>query len=499
MSITIEIARKQYYELGFDTLPLVGGSKAPYPHTWQKRPSNSLWQSAPQNVNIGIRGGGVANVAFIDCDEPKAFESVTNYLAGLGLRGDSYPLVQTASSTGRHIYITLTGTLPGEARDLSKEIGAGEFRYGAGAFVVAPPSVISDGSSYQLLSGDFQIRPILEVKDILPLVSNQETSLKREPTLSRKAIALLHGKGIDIYSSRSEAEQSLLASIANAGLPVGDAIELFNRYPCAGKYAELKAKNPKNAKRWLSKSYNEALQWVKTHESKARLYAMSAITWAESTAWQGKTGAVDRLIYLAHANIAYKAGRLSYAAACRDLADMVGVSHMTATRSTWRLCNLGLLIPEKKAVADCANTFQLGNFDKPLHSLSTSTVRKCNTMSNHDVFRYGGLGKSAGEIYAVLQVNPATVDELARYTGRHVKTIERVLERLARLADPMTGEYFPMVTINEEKKYSLLPSDLNQIARMIGTSGKGEKQKHKHEKDRRLHARELEHGRNKQK
>lgn len=124
----VDTARRQYDDLGFDTLPLIGMSKKPYARAWQSRLPYRLWQNAPQDANIGIRGGGLANVAFIDCDEVQAFEIVTSYLAGLGYCGDSYPVVQTASGAGRHIYITLVGTLPGEARDLSKEVGAGEFR-----------------------------------------------------------------------------------------------------------------------------------------------------------------------------------------------------------------------------------------------------------------------------------------------------------------------------------------------------------------------------------
>ncbi len=123
-------ARMMYETLGFDTLPLLAGSKKPYASAWQKRLPIYLWQNAPDDANIGIRGGGFANVAFIDCDAPQTFEHVTNYLTGLGYRGDSYPLVQSASGHGWHIYITLKGFLTGDARSLSKEIGAGEVRYG---------------------------------------------------------------------------------------------------------------------------------------------------------------------------------------------------------------------------------------------------------------------------------------------------------------------------------------------------------------------------------
>src|SRR5512140_3737927 len=105
----LDTARAQYEQLGFDTLPLQAGSKKPYARAWQSRLPYRLWQNAPQGANIGIRGGGLANVAFIDCDEPRTFDAVTNYLTGLGYHGDSYPIVQTASGKGRHIYITLSG------------------------------------------------------------------------------------------------------------------------------------------------------------------------------------------------------------------------------------------------------------------------------------------------------------------------------------------------------------------------------------------------------
>jgi hypothetical protein len=128
----VDMARMIYDELGFDTLPLIPGAKRTYARSWQRRLSFRLWHNAPESANIGIRGGGFARVAFIDCDEPRAFKNVTDWLASLGYRNDSYPVIQTASGAGRHVYITLAGALSGDARDLSGEIGAGEFRYGCG-------------------------------------------------------------------------------------------------------------------------------------------------------------------------------------------------------------------------------------------------------------------------------------------------------------------------------------------------------------------------------
>ena len=496
MGSNVNAARVMYDELGFDTLPLIPGDKKAYPRAWQRRPVNRLWQNAPEGANIGIRGGGLADVAVIDCDEPRTFETVTNWLAGLGYRGDSYPVVQTASGEGRHVYITLAGVLSGDWRVLSKEIGAGEFRFGAGSYVAAPPSAIKDGGGYFLISGDFSIRPALEVKDVLQILGNRETVIESKPTLPRRAVAMLHGKGVESFSTRSHFDESLIASLINAGHTFESVLDLFESKPTSGKYHELKTeKGGKAALHYLRKSFTEAQKWTQAHESKARQIAQSAITWAESKAWQGRTGAVDRLIFIAHAETAYRAGRLTYAAACRDLAERAGIGFKTATRATWRLCDSGLIIPDKKAVGDSANVYQLGGLDKLTHFLTFGELGKCVTMSAHDVFRFSGLGKSAGEVYAALQERPATVEELAEITGRHERTVKRVLERMAKLADPLTGEILPMVASDDGETFRPLPVDLDRVAHAIGTAGMGERQRKEHAKDRRLHARNLERGR----
>ena len=68
MDTSIAIARYQYENLGFDTVPLAPDSKKAYTYGWEKRSSHRLWSKTPARANIGIRGGGFAQVAFIDCD-----------------------------------------------------------------------------------------------------------------------------------------------------------------------------------------------------------------------------------------------------------------------------------------------------------------------------------------------------------------------------------------------------------------------------------------------
>jgi DNA-binding Lrp family transcriptional regulator len=499
----ISDALMMYTELGFDAIPLIPGDKKPLLPGWQSRAIYRLWREVPANVNIGLRGGGLVQAAFIDCDEknqPGTFEIIQRRMAGLGYMPGDYPVVSTASGVGRHIYVTFTGELPGDWRNLSSEVGEGEFRYGRGAFVAAPPSVIISGYAYTLVDGDLRQLPNLALNDILPLLCNQEIITDRKSKIPRLAFALLNGKGIERYRSRSETEQAILASLANVGFSFSDVLDLFNHNPAAGKYAEMRGKSTKNAERWLQISYSEALHWTRTHESKERQIALAAIEWAGRTPWPGRTGAVDRTIFIAHMQIAYRAGRLTYAAACRDLAERAGVNSTTATNATRRLCEGGLLTLETKATVDYANIYGLSlTVDELNHSPSTPTVRKWLSMStNHDVFRQCGLGKSAGEVWQVLQDGLATINELAERTGRHERTVKRSLERMAKLADPLTGECLPMVARIDGEVWQALPVDLDRIAHIVGTADAGERQRRKHIQERQAHKRSLLLGRKNQ-
>ena len=53
--------------------------------------------------------GGPAKAAILDCDEIRTDNHLTNWLAGLGYRGDSYPVVQSAHRDRMHMYATLSG------------------------------------------------------------------------------------------------------------------------------------------------------------------------------------------------------------------------------------------------------------------------------------------------------------------------------------------------------------------------------------------------------
>jgi hypothetical protein len=494
MSSFVDKARMEYDELGFDTIPLIPGSKKPFAYGWQNRPVYRLWRNAPEDANIGIRGGGRRKAAIIDCDSLATFENSTRWLLGLGYQPGDYPIVRTASGKW-HIYTTFDGALPGQWRLLSKDFGKGEFRYGAGSQVAAPPSVLANGGFYSLSSGNFARLPRLARDDVLPILGNKEITVKPKLIIPRLAHAILQGKELERYRSRSEAEQAALVLLINAGFEFAEVLKLFDHSTGLGKYAELKTKNAKNAERWLKHSYDEAKQWATTHESKARQTAQAAIDWASSLAWAGTTGMYDQAAFIAAATISFKAGKFEFSAACRDVAILARIGRTSAANALYRLVeNYHLLARVRDWQGNCSHVYRLTVDDTKLgHPLSTPNVRKCPSFADHDAFRKGrgknGLGKSAGLVYQALRDSESlTVDDLAGQTGRDKRTVNRVLERMSKITDRKTGEIINMVASDDGENWKAQPVDLDTVALIVGTAGATERQKKLHERERQEHA-----------
>jgi hypothetical protein len=499
-------ARDFYTELGIDTIPLrpddnTGNEngKKPLYAEWQIQSPRRLWKSAPQNANVGLRGGGEIGAAFLDCDDKNkagTFENVTRFLHGLGVT--EYPLIQTASGVGRHIYLTVTDAPRGNACDLAESTGKGEFRYGAGAYVCAAPSVV-DGRYYSVLSGNFDQIPNVSYTDLHPILGEVK-DFAPSPKIPRNALSILNGdvEAIAKFKSRSEAEQSLLLCLANVGFTFADVVHLFNNHPCAGKYAELRAANAKNAERWLSHSFAEA-QRISQKDSKQRETIRQAVAWANERAWPGKGGASEQAVFLAHMKIAYKAGTTrGWAADKRTLAESAGVSD--ASKINKRLLIAGILKLEKRFTVDRANKYSLSTtLPLPKYSNCVEVVTLCK-----DAFRNSNqlnrqkermaFGQIGRQLWEVLRSAPMMAEDLADSTGRDRRTVEKYLERMRTLTNQMTGEILPMVerTFTAEGEiWRALSVDLDSVALAIGTHGKGTEQRLKHIKERRIHERQL--------
>jgi hypothetical protein len=490
-------ARQYYVELGFETLPLLPGTKQAILKAWQSRSPLDMWRNAPENANLGIRCGGSTNLAVIDCDEkekPGTFENIVRFMSGLGYVSGSYPVVQTASEIGRHIYVNLTSTPKGNYTSLTPEIGAGEFRFGSGAYVVAPPSIVNESGIYSLIYGDFSHLPSIKYSDISivlrePLVENKTC---KNLHISRYAWKLLCGDIPTHYPSRSEAEQALLLSLINLDWDFDNILSLFIKYPGPGKFKELYYQNPQKAIGYLRHSYIKAKEHAQSNISRGRQIAINAQQWALSRPWKGRTGAYDRAVYLAHTQNAYKCGKIIYAASSRDLGEIANISHMAATNATKRLIKAGFIKLEEKAVANLANMYSLqGDFTH----FQNPHINLKNHKSSHDIFSYFGLGKSSELIWEQLSHGPKTFDELVQRTGKTKLTVTKWLEEMSNIVDTKTGEVYSIVYLEGENWHANPDINLDTIAEMLGVAGTNERRKRVHRLQREIHNSALERGR----
>ena len=503
----------QYLDFGYQPIPLKPASKLPLVTGWQVKPTVQQWYNAPQDVNIGLRAGD--GKAFLDIDEedhPGTFENVTHWLDGLGYHPGDYPVVQSASGTGRHVYVTFTGRMLGSRRNFVSQFGTGDFRYDYGAFVAAPPSIV-DNSTYTLISGDLIHRPQISLADLRALVNVEDDHAladKHPAVMSPKAQAIASGNaeiGPDKrYKSRSEAAGALVLSMIDSGYEYADILLTFNTRPCAGKYTELKKKNSANAERWLTSVYRDMLKYSH-HESRVRRQLAELRSLAERAPWQW---ASDKNILIAHLAIAYNAGKTIYNASVRDLALPAGVSKMTASRSNHRLQKRELVTVEKEHGGLLATKYVL-NMDKVLHTLSTLSVGICNELSTeqveptfkgeriatHNAFRNGQnrLGQRAGQVYELLFTHPdgMTEQQLTEATGAHIKTIRRALDNLENVYDRKERDELPMANQRDGKWYAV-EQDLNLIAAVYNTYTAREEQEERYEQERRDHRKSLELG-----
>ncbi|MBN1451135.1 MAG: bifunctional DNA primase/polymerase [Anaerolineales bacterium] len=503
-------AHTQYLDLGYSPIPLKPASKLPLVKGWQVKPTVRQWYGAPKDANIGLRAGD--GRAFLDCDDknqPGTFDNVVSWLAGLGYHPGSYPVVQTASGIGRHVYVNWAGRMLGSKRNFVNQFGAGDFRYDAGAQVAAPPSIVDSGA-YTLIGGDLLHLPVLDLKDIAQVINvNEAVTDHTPPSMSGKAIALANGNAdvIGKYKSRSEAEYALVLSMIDSGYDFTAIKRVFDTMPCGGKYAEMRAENSANAGRWLGGVYREAEKYSQ-NESPLRRQLAELQGLAERAPWQW---ASDKNILIAHIETAAKAGRVIYNASVRDLALFAGVDAGTASRANHRLTERKLLSVEHPSGGMLATQYAL-QLDKVQHTLSTSLVRVCCKLSTvqeagtptwkgeriatHDAFRNGKnrLGQRAGQVYELLLTHPdgMTEQELSEATGAHIKTIRRALDNL-KVTDRKTGEVIELVTKNGDKWQGEIV-DLDLIAAIFHTYAAREEQRERYEQERRDHRNSLEKG-----
>lgn len=444
------------------------------------------------DANIAVIGGQPSdNVFFLDADSTANFETMNSLLAGYGI---TTPIVQRDSFTTDDPHagggcFWLRAPVPVKSRKTDK-LGI-EIR-GQGQYVIAPQSIHPTGATYQFLNESPEIFTLPSLDAIPELQLEQATATEGRRKIPRLALSLLGAdtEALSRYQTRSEAEAAIIGSLYRAGFSFDMIHSYFIEFPAAGKFRELYHNDPDNALRWLSLTYGKICSYLDAHQSEATGLAKNLTTWALSKSWPGRTGSTDRAVYLAHLEIVQRCGKSeAYAASCRDLAELAGLSWQTVATANHRLLKTRLIKRSDPATPELATRWTLIDAVSSLDTPSHEGVTECQFMKlnqSHDAFRHSGLGKTGAEIYHVLcQLREATPQKLEQVTGRGKATVWRKLQTMQELM---------MVEVTRPGWYMALDVNLDSVANILGTKGLGKKQRELHIQQRRLHRLELAQG-----
>lgn len=446
-------SRAFYQSIGIaDTIPLVG--KQPIASAWQSAPVDQQWRWARRDANIGLRhGGGMAAVDADNKTNPTTFDHVMAGLIGLGITNP--PIVQTASRIGRHVYVTVTD-LPNSVayRTLSREVGAGELRFGAGALSVLPESIIG-GNTYALIAGDWRCIPVVQWRDLLWLLPMQRivtpgetlpVRLNYRPLTPRveslfAAIAKAErGDAVGKYPSRSEAEAAITSVLILNGWTFDDIRREFERR-MIGHYADAR----RYRVNYLANTYANALGAIMANPIRRSLAVDYGA--AEMAAWPGRTGISDRATYLALLSECYRAGAIETTVSVREVAEHASLAVGTAHTALLRLSKAELIQRVRGAneSGELASTWKLLGvinrtrvtdkyvfiYRHPAWLESGATVTPVHLSTPAELTSRQALGPSAVAVYQRLDaMNAKRVTKLACETGRARSTAAAALERL---------------------------------------------------------------------
>jgi CRP-like cAMP-binding protein len=413
------------------------------------------------------------NLLGIDAESPKAFEIALEQLDRAGF-ADTW-----IDQTPRGGRIWLRTPVPVQSQK-GKDIEA----LGQGKYGLTYPSHFGVKEYRRLHHPPSILKvPSLEaLGDALPWLKPKEAVIPTHKRVPRLAANLLRGRGVrnSKYTTRSEAEQAIIASLYAKGFDFIEVLALFRKYPAAGKFSAMRESL---ATAYLRSSYEFARKFheEESPESNVRKAARDALLWASATPWPGKTGSTDRAVFCAHASLSYQSSREDYGASARDIAEHAGCQRVTAQRSTHRLRRDGLIELTKPYTFSWSNRYAITLPDEKGHSLHHSLTRSVEGVDQRvsfllpDAFRHRGLGRPAFEVFEAIAI-PTSAKDIADKTGRHIRTVRRALNRLKAFDCAQRSGRLWSRAEN--------PPDFEAIAKTVGTHGARHKQQHKHSMER---------------
>jgi hypothetical protein len=449
-----------------------------------------------------------ADILAIDCDNPSLVKVVEQLAVALRDDGEAPAVVASGRPDHRHLFCRIgkrdklryyQARAKAEGLDVRLFIRPplAPHRLGLPVALISPSDPAAALAALRPRGGD---RP-----------TTQQAAGSALRPLSAEMTVLLHlgDPARARYDSRSAVIQAIATAAVNAGWSYTDfRTALFNRGHIAGE--KVQAMAPREAERYLGHSWNKALRHVAKHpavgsRADARQAIASIATAAEVVRWPGRAGATESAVLLAHIKIANKAGKLTYHADVRSLADTAGVTAPTAARASGRLVKAGWLrrtkpADRKKGEATIWTLRTPGGNDTQRNTQTSPTsgpggtprsnlgsqggVRRRVTESTdpvevplgHDIFRWGrGLGLSTRRVWRQLHdTEPKLVHGLCSALGISKQMVRRHLRRLAG-AD---------LAVKTPTGWLRGPGSTEDAARARGAHGIGARQRLQHQDER---------------
>ena len=465
-NMAIKTARSDFESSGYDAIPLYEDSKHAVCEGWPKVSPNDQWEGVGPDFqgNVGLRCGGRLGFSPIDADDEPTVRNVLAYLTGLGLRP---PQVQTASIVGRHFhFFSNMPDGPKSSKKLSPAFGEGELRFGRGALVVCPPSIIGD-SQYRFLnvatlSELRSMTPFIDQKDLAPLVSGFQSSseaafdFEADPWIDAPPFELIHrdlspmtllildelqaatkGQRIWSYPTRSEAVAKIVCDMILFGWS-WDEIE-----------AEFDRRMPlilqEKGTGWLkTQVYERTVSYLAATRNRVELAKLYLEI--NSSPWSGPTGGRDQTVLSGVIAVGWQYDRFQVHVSERDLQTFASIGRQGVHDSLTYLEGAGYLTKLSRGDQELGSRWEIPRVlgipvgipcgfikdskDPPCPHEHVAYGTTLTVTGSNEIWSYSKLGRSCGMVYRFLGSEPIWVDELELKTGKGRRTINRALNRL---------------------------------------------------------------------
>jgi hypothetical protein len=242
------------------------------------------------------------------------------------------------------------------------------------------------------------------------------------------------------------------------------------------------------AREFFEHDFERARRWVANHpkiDDRSAVEAeLAKVRGAlEQAQWTGIGGGTRHEVFLAHLQIARRRGSLTYYASVRELGERAGVAAISASRANSDLERDSWI----RLVADAALGMPQQWSIVPRPDDTTVTFRShggresvCNddvAPPGHDAFRWRSLGKAKRLIYRLLDLQHGrSAKDIAAMRKVHVRTAQRHLCALAR---------YRLAQCGYDGLWRRLPDvDLEEVAKKLGSFGKGDAERTLHRRER---------------